>query len=182
MTAKPEPLPLAFRGVTYTVKLSARQAKASAGAATKTILSDVSGICQAGHVTAIMGPSGAGKTSLLDVLAGRVSATGELALGQKYPCTPTDIQRRAAYVQQDDAILASQTVAEALRMAADLTLPAGTSSSMRAQRTQEVLETFRLEGCADTLVGDPVGQLKGISGGERKRLAVAMGAVRENRL
>ena len=131
----------------------------------------------------IMGPSGAGKTSLLDVLAGRANAsTGQMSLGSKVPCDPSDVQRRAAYVQQDDAIMASQTVREALQMAANLTLPHDTPLAERVSRTETLLRTFHLEGCADTIVGDPVGRLKGISGGERKRLAVAMGAVREPRL
>merc|ERR1719262_1185276 len=45
-----------------------------------------------------------------------------------------------------------------------------------------VLKTFQLTGCADTIVGDPVGKLKGLSGGERKRTAVAMSAVREPKI
>lgn len=175
------PLPLAFRDITYKVAVKG-PAKGDKGASTKTILKGLSGVCEPTRVTAIMGPSGAGKTSLLDVLAGRVGAAGMISLGPKPRATPADIQRRAAYVQQDDAIMASQTVAEALRMAADLTLPAETPAAERAALTQQLLTTFHLDGCAGTLVGDPIGQLKGISGGERKRLAVAMSAVREPRL
>lgn len=43
---------------------------------------------------------------------------------------------------------------------------------------EEILKTFSLERCGDTIVGDPVGSMKGVSGGERKRCAVAMSAVR----
>lgn len=175
-------LPIVFRNICYTVKRR-REKGSPDGASTLTVLNDISGLAKPGRVMVIMGPSGAGKTSLLDILAGRaVPSCGQMALGSKSPCFPVDVQRRAAYVQQDDAIMASQTVREALRMAANLTLPRGTSQAERQQRTDTLLKTFHLEGCADTIVGDPVGRLKGISGGERKRLAVAMGAVREPRL
>ena len=180
LASKPQPLALAFRNISYTVALKGRAAKK--GATAKTILKGISGVCQPGRVMAIMGPSGAGKTTLLDVLAGRVRAHGELALGPKSRATPRDIAQRAAYVQQDDAIMASQTVREALQMAADLTLPRGTTSKERVALCEQLIATFHLTGAADTIVGDPVGRLKGISGGERKRLAVAMGAVREPQL
>ena len=175
-------LPIVFRNICYTVKRR-REKGSPDGASTLTVLNDISGLAKPGRVMVIMGPSGAGKTSLLDILAGRtVPSCGQMALGSKSPCFPVDVQRRAAYVQQDDAIMASQTVREALRMAANLTLPRGTSQAERQQRTDALLKTFHLEGCADTIVGDPVGGLTGISGGERKGLAVALGAVRDPRL
>ena len=45
-----------------------------------------------------------------------------------------------------------------------------------------IMKTFQLEGCADTQVGDPIGKVKGLSGGERKRCAVAMAAIREPKI
>lgn len=173
-----EPLALAFKNITYSVQLK----RAKDGAKTKQIIDDVSGVCTPGKVLAIMGPSGAGKTTLLDILAGRLLAAGELALGQKLHATPLDIARRAAYVQQDDAILASQTVREALQMAADLTMPRGTSRTERVGLVDKLLSSFHLQAAAETIVGDPLGRLRGISGGERKRLAVAMNAVRSPQL
>ena len=44
----------------------------------KTILNDISGSMKGGEVCALMGPSGAGKTSLLNVLAGRVRTRGKV--------------------------------------------------------------------------------------------------------
>jgi len=146
----------------------------------KQILQDINGVARQGKLLAIMGPSGAGKTSLLDILAGRrLQSSGELILGAQSEVSPAEIRRRSAYVQQDDAIMASQTVREAITMSALLTLPRNMPKSEKVQRAQETMKTFSLEGCADTIVGDPVGRLKGISGGERKRCAVAMNAVRE---
>lgn len=180
VTPPSDGLPLWFRQIGYAVQVPKRQDKE---ASTKQILNSVSGVCKAGRVLAIMGPSGAGKTSLLDILAGRKpQSMGQLCLGHKVGCGPEDIRRQAAYVQQDDAIMASQTVREALHMAALLTLPRELSRAEKVQKAEEVLRTFSLEGCADTIVGDPVGTIKGISGGERKRCAVAMSVMREPRI
>jgi ABC-type multidrug transport system ATPase subunit len=146
----------------------------------KQILQDINGVARQGKLLAIMGPSGAGKTSLLDILAGRrLQSSGELTLGTQNDVSPAEIRRRSAYVQQDDAIMASQTVREAITMAALLTLPRNMPKDEKIRRAEATMKTFSLEDCAETLVGDPVGRLKGISGGERKRCAVAMNSVHE---
>jgi len=166
-----------FHSIEYIVKVPKRKA---IPAHEKNILRQVTGVCQAGRLMAIMGPSGAGKTSLLDILAGRKNASaGSLVLGETAVTNPRQISKNAAYCQQDDAIMASQTVREAIRMAALLTLPNAMSYGVKVEKAEQAIKTFALQGCADTLVGDPVGKLKGISGGERKRCAVAMNAVRE---
>ena len=101
-TSTAEGLALAFRDISYTVKLKRKNRE---GKSTKCVLSGLTGVCQPGRVMVIMGPSCAGKTSLLDVLAGRANAsTGQMSLGSKVPCDPSDVQRRAAYVQQDDIL------------------------------------------------------------------------------
>jgi len=53
----------------------------------KTILDGVSGIAEPGELHAIMGPSGGGKTSLLNTLSRRLKITeGKILLnGQKLP-------------------------------------------------------------------------------------------------
>lgn len=71
-----EHVTISFKNIKYEVKLGKNK--------TRTILNNVSGICLPGNVTAIMGGSGAGKTSLLNILARRVengrnvTLTGEL--------------------------------------------------------------------------------------------------------
>lgn len=173
---------LGFRNLIYTVDIKTKAKKTDAPT-TKTIISDCSGVCRAGRLLAIMGPSGAGKTSLLDILAGRKSQSGgELSLGQGSPASPMQIQRYASYVQQDDAIMPTQTAREALVMAALLTLPRTMPTQEKLSRVDAIMKTFHLEGCANTPVGDPIGKVKGLSGGERKRCAVAMSAIREPKI
>mmetsp|Transcript_50052 Transcript_50052/g.89833 ORF Transcript_50052/g.89833 Transcript_50052/m.89833 type:complete len:652 (-) Transcript_50052:66-2021(-) len=173
-------LSLTFRDLSYAVDIKKTK---EVPAHQKQILQGLSGACKAGRLLAIMGPSGAGKTSLLDILAGRkCHSSGQICLGANSHTKPSDIAKQAAYVQQDDAIMASQTVREAIQMAALLTLPASQPYATKIQKAEHLLELFHLTNCADTVVGDPVGTVKGISGGERKRCAVAMNAVREPRI
>jgi ABC-type multidrug transport system ATPase subunit len=180
---------LAFSDITRTVNVKpvSKQVKGDGSEETsstpaKVILSNVSGKCEIGRLQAIMGPSGAGKTTLLDILAGRrAQNAGKLMLNGETASAPM-IRKHAAYVQQDDAIMASQTAREAVQMAALLTLPREMSRASKLERAEKVLADFQLDGCADTPVGDPVGRMKGLSGGERKRCAVAMAAVREPKI
>lgn len=67
-----------------------------------------------GSLTALMGPSGAGKTSLLDVLAGRrggMLVGGELLVNGA-PATPSLLRGTVGYVTQEDVLPASSTVFE----------------------------------------------------------------------
>jgi len=59
----------------------------AAGGESKTILDQISGVANAGEVLAIMGPSGGGKTSLLNSLSRRQNITsGKILLnGKKLP-------------------------------------------------------------------------------------------------
>ncbi len=87
---------LQFRGVTFEIPLR--------GGGTKRILSDVSGWCAPGAVTALSGPSGGGKTTLLDALGSCIYG-GRLAGTVLVDGTPADVWRAqpghtAAYVQQ----------------------------------------------------------------------------------
>lgn len=62
-----------FRDVRFSVEVSKTKAAIMGGqAGTKEILRGVSGAVESGQILAIIGPSGAGKTSLLDVLVGKV--------------------------------------------------------------------------------------------------------------
>ena len=78
----------------------------------------------------------------------------------------------SGYVMQDDLVHAMLTVHETLMYTAALRLPAGTEFQERLRRCDECLKTMGIEYCRDVIVGDS--RNKGISGGERKRLCVAM--------
>ncbi|KJE97893.1 hypothetical protein CAOG_07972 [Capsaspora owczarzaki ATCC 30864] len=192
VTVKPNTYPAAKAGDKATAPAASASASASidvdVGAAAapaprgkkqllveKKILKGVTGSFESARFTAIMGASGAGKTSLLNVLAGEVAAgtvDGTVSVnGQEID--PGRVMRRiAGFVFQDDIILGTMTVREAITMSALLRLPRSLALETKMARVETVIQLLRLDKCADTLIGSA--HVKGVSGGERKRAAVAM--------
>ncbi|XP_012485367.1 ABC transporter G family member 13 isoform X1 [Gossypium raimondii] len=140
---------------------------------TRRLLDGVTGCAQPGRIMAIMGPSGSGKSTLLDALAGRLSGnvvmTGNVLLNGK--------KKRLdygsfAYVTQEDILLGTLTVRETITYSAQLRLP----SSLTRQDIDGIVEgtitEMGLQECADRLIGN--WHLRGISGGEKKRLSIAL--------
>ncbi|KAF7833699.1 ABC transporter G family member 15-like [Senna tora] len=139
----------------------------------KRLLDRLSGYAEPNRIMAIMGPSGSGKSTLLDALAGRlprnVVMTGNVLLNGKKKRLDYGV---AAYVTQEDTLLGTLTVRETLSYSANLRLP----STMTNQEITEIVEgtimEMGLQDCADRLIG--VWHLRGISGGEKKRLSIAL--------
>ena len=126
-----------------------------------------------------MGPSGAGKTSLLNILAGRARSSGRLSVTSdvrfnNYRVDPTDISVRKliAFVAQDDSLQVTSTPREAIYFSAKLRLPRSTKESQLLKLTERMITELGLTSCADTMVGGEL--IKGISGGERKRASVGV--------
>lgn len=141
----------------------------------KNILTNVSGSITGGF-WAIMGASGGGKTTLLSTLSLRLDPTymditGEFRLnGREY--SRNVLKAMSAYVMQDDLLHAELTVEETLNYAAQLRMGAGTSLETRTKRINEVIKLMGIEHCRHVIIGNS--RRKGISGGERKRVSVAM--------
>jgi ABC-type multidrug transport system ATPase subunit len=118
-----------------------------------------------------MGPSGAGKTSLLHVLAGVLpQCSGQELRGvMSGALYASGALHDAAFVGQDDTFHAHLSVRETLELAAKLRL-AGTSEATRRERVADVLRQLHLLHCCESRVGSA--RERGISGGERRRLAL----------
>ncbi|XP_055027065.2 broad substrate specificity ATP-binding cassette transporter ABCG2c isoform X1 [Misgurnus anguillicaudatus] len=140
----------------------------------KQILKDVSGIMKPG-MNAIMGPTGSGKTSLLDVIAGRKDPKG-LKSGQVLvdnTIVTSDLRLSSAYVVQNDILMGTLTVRENLAFSANLRLSLKEySSSDKEMRVNSVIQELGLKDCADTKIGTVF--LRGVSGGEKKRCSIGM--------
>jgi ABC-type multidrug transport system ATPase subunit len=101
------------------------------------LLHDVSGAFRPGILTALMGVSGAGKTTLMDVLAGR--KTGGYIEGSinisGYPKNQTTFARVSGYCEQNDIHSPYVTVYESLLFSAWLRLPSDISTQTRKVST-----------------------------------------------
>ena len=140
------------------------------------VLDSVSGSVESGELCAIMGPSGSGKSSLLNVLAGRSATGGNVKVngtvkvgGSKV--NPVQFRKQIAYVMQDDALMATATPREAIRFSAALRMTNVTEDE-REDAVTNTLKALGIEECADTYIGNAL--LKGISGGQRKRTSVGI--------
>nr|QAA95933.1 ATP-binding cassette sub-family G member 17 [Diaphorina citri] len=141
----------------------------------KHILKNVTGVAYPGELLAIMGSSGAGKTTLLNTLTFRNSSSiivnGQRAVNG-IPINSTTLASLSAYVQQDDLFIGTLTVREHLIFQALVRMDRHIPVYQRMQRVEEVIADLALSKCQNTVIGTP-GRLKGISGGEMKRLSFA---------
>ena len=145
----------------------------------KQILDNCWGEVPEKEITAILGPSGAGKTSLLNILAGRATTRGKLRVSadvrlNNYSVDPTKqaVRKQIAFVPQDDSLQITATPREAIRFSAKMRLSAKTSETELDALTSVMLSELGLKDCKDTIIGGAL--VKGISGGERKRTAVGV--------
>ena len=139
----------------------------------KAILKDVNASISSGTVTAIVGSSGSGKTTVLNTLSRRVSGarlktTGDILYNGSAELSTV----RSAYVMQHDILLPTLTVRETLNYAAELRLPSPTTKEERRKVVEEVILELGLKECADTRIGNNVH--RGCSGGEKRRTSLAV--------
>lgn len=136
-----------------------------------------SGVVPSGQVCGILGPSGAGKTSLLSAIAG-ISPSSSMITGQvwqysKQPQARTNISLEVlspyhiAWLEQRDNFFEMLTVQETLRLAAYLELP-HLSETQRHALVKAKIQALGLSHVVHTRVQ------QGLSGGERRRLSVAL--------
>ncbi|XP_027189920.1 ABC transporter G family member 22-like isoform X2 [Cicer arietinum] len=137
----------------------------------KDILNGISGSVNPGEVLALMGPSGSGKTTLLNLLGGRLSKTtigGSITYNdQSYS---KFLKSRIGFVTQDDVLFPHLTVKETLTYAARLRLPNTLTKEQKEKRALDVIYELGLERCQDTMIGGSF--VRGVSGGERKRVCI----------
>ncbi|KAK0603562.1 hypothetical protein LWI29_006285 [Acer saccharum] len=137
------------------------------------ILQGLTGYAEPGKVLAIMGPSGCGKSSLLDALAGRLSSntqqSGEILInGHK----ETLAFGTSAYVTQDDTLMTTLTVKEAIYYSAQLQLPDSMSKSQKKERAEITIKEMGLQDSMDTRIGGWT--KKGLSGGQKRRVSICI--------
>lgn len=139
----------------------------------KTILNHVTGTVRPGELLAIMGASGAGKSTLLDILARKnKSGTVDGTFYVNGREIPDDAFRRVTgYVDQEDTLLPTLTVYEAVLLSALLRLPRDMSRQAKVFRTLETMNELGILGIKDSRIGES--GKRSISGGEKRRVSIA---------
>ncbi|VVB00574.1 unnamed protein product [Arabis nemorensis] len=141
--------------------------------ATKRLLNGVNGCGEPNRILAIMGPSGSGKSTLLDSLAGRLA--GNVVMSGKVLVNGK--KRRldfgaSAYVTQEDVLLGTLTVRESIAYSAHLRLPSKLTRKEISDIVEATITEMGLQECSDRTIGN--WHMRGISGGEKKRLSIAL--------
>jgi len=138
------------------------------------ILEGVSGEFKAGRMCAILGPSGAGKTSLMNVLCGKASyahVSGTVRFNG-VEGNYEEYKTVMGFVPQDDIVHEGLTVGEQIRFSADLRNPKEMTDSRRKLIYEDVLEVMQLSNIQNSIVGGL--EKRGISGGQRKRVSIGL--------
>lgn len=144
------------------------------GGQTVNVVNDVTGRLCSGTMTALMGGSGAGKTSLLNSLCGRAyygETTGTIMInGQE--ASIDSIKDQVGFVPQDDIVYAELTVLENLMFSGKFRLPKGTPDEAIEELAESTLANLGLSRVANSPVGDV--HRRGVSGGEKKRVNIGL--------
>ncbi|KAM0973866.1 hypothetical protein ACFX2C_017131 [Malus domestica] len=169
-----EPLSIAFNEIRYAVDMPQEMKAEGITENRLELLKGVSGAFRPGVLTALMGVSGAGKTTLMDVLAGRKTGgyiEGNITISG-YPKNQETFARISGYCEQTDIHSPHVTVYEALIYSAWLRLPPEVDSPTRKMFIEEVMELVELTSIKEALVGLP--GVNGLSTEQRKRLTIAI--------
>ncbi|TVU30537.1 hypothetical protein EJB05_22167, partial [Eragrostis curvula] len=145
----------------------------------KKLLQCVTGKLSPGRVTAIMGPSGAGKTTFLNAVLGKTSGYKKdgLVLINGKPGSMQSYKKIIGFVPQDDIVHGNLTVEENLWFSLCCRLTKGMSKSYKVVVLERVIGSLGLQEIRNSLVGTV--EKRGISGGQRKRVNVGIEMVME---
>uniref|UniRef100_A0A0D6QSH6 ABC transporter domain-containing protein n=1 Tax=Araucaria cunninghamii TaxID=56994 RepID=A0A0D6QSH6_ARACU len=169
-----QPLAMAFDNVNYYVDMPSEMKQQGVSEDRLQLLRGVSGSFRPGVLTCLMGVSGAGKTTLMDVLAGRKTGgyiEGSITISG-YPKKQETFARVSGYCEQNDIHSPYVTVHESLVYSAWLRLPADVDKQTKEMFVEEVMELVEIKNLRGALVGLP--GVNGLSTEQRKRLTIAV--------
>eukprot|EP00742_Colponemidia_sp_Colp-10_P017271 GILJ01019851.1.p1 GENE.GILJ01019851.1~~GILJ01019851.1.p1 ORF type:complete len:1409 (-),score=187.18 GILJ01019851.1:37-3678(-) len=170
-----QPMNLVWRDLKYYVTVKNIDDKSGkTGTVRKPLLSGVNGFSKPGTLTALMGSSGAGKTTLMDVIAGRKTAgtvEGDILVNGRL-MKRRRFNRLMGYVEQTDIHMTNATVKEALHFSARLRLPRSVTDTQRIRFVEEVMDILELTQLSNRVLGDI--HTPGLSPGELKRVTIGV--------
>ncbi|CAA2949075.1 ABC transporter G family member 36-like [Olea europaea subsp. europaea] len=168
------PLAMSFDTVNYFVDMPPEMKEQGVTEDKLRLLCEVTGAFRPGVLTALMGVSGAGKTTLMDVLAGRKTGgyiDGDIGISG-FPKIQETFARISGYCEQNDIHSPQVTVQESLIYSAFLRLPKEVSKEEKMTFVDEVMDLVELDNLKDAIVGIP--GVTGLSTEQRKRLTIAV--------
>jgi ABC transport system ATP-binding/permease protein len=171
MITKPEDLKREVRVDVYKVSRKLKNGN--------TILDDISLSIYPKEMVALMGPSGAGKTSLLELITGQVlPSDGDILLnGVSLKENWDEFRYLIGYVPQEDIMHRDLTIYEVLYHNAKMKLPCDIPDKAVQATVENLLSKMGLAHIKDSLIGGE--RIRGISGGQRKRVNIAIELITE---
>ena len=140
----------------------------------KPVLQGVTGSIHSGRVTAVMGPSGAGKTTFMTTLAGKAyygDQKGTILLnGKDEPLSK--YKNIVGFVPQEDVMMRDMSVKENLAHSAHLRLSNDSTNIQRRDAVNHAIDILNLYDVRHSLIGDE--NTRGVSGGQRKRVNIGI--------
>ncbi|XP_057766257.1 pleiotropic drug resistance protein 1-like [Salvia miltiorrhiza] len=169
-----QPHSITFQDIHYSVDMPQEMKGHGVAEDKLELLKGINGALRPGVLTALMGVTGAGKTTLMDVLSGRKTTgyiSGTITISG-HPKKQETFARIAGYCEQTDIHSPHLTIYDSLLYSACLRLPPEVDSATRKMFIEEVMELVELSEIRDGLVGLP--GVNGLSPEQRKRLTVAV--------
>lgn len=169
-----QPLAISFQNIQYFVDMPVETKERGVTEKRLHLLKDITGAFRPGVLTALMGVSGAGKTTLMDVLSGRKTGghtEGDIRISG-FPKVQKTFARISGYCEQNDVHSPQVTVHESLIFSCWLCLAPEIDSKTKKLFVCEVMQLVELDGLKDALVGIP--GVSGLSTEQRKRLTIAV--------
>ena len=166
---------ITWRNLTYTIQIGNNKKQKTS----KKVLDDMTGAAMPRHFVALMGPTGSGKTSLLNCLSGRIpkkdgTLTGEILVDGKARNEKIYRSRQVAYVMQEELLFPHLTVMETFMLHAKLRLPQSMKIEEKTRMVRSLILELGLKAVENSKIGRPGGFPRGLSGGERKRANIGI--------
>lgn len=162
----------AIEGTTFGLSFAFNDLRFQPKAASRPILEHVTGCINAGTLVGIMGGSGAGKSTFVNVLMGKQPQTGGLVKVNGAPAKVATYKKMIGYVPQDDVVLPELTVRENILHSARIRLPSNWSDEDIQEHVDVLIDCLELQHVKYSLVGSTAAPV--ISGGQRKRVSIGM--------
>ncbi|MDD3253283.1 MAG: ATP-binding cassette domain-containing protein [Lachnospiraceae bacterium] len=159
------------------ISLTVQHLGKTVGGGRKTLLHDVNLQIESNEFVAIIGGSGAGKTTLMNAISG----FDRKITGQVY-CNGLDLLSNfkylkaiIGYVPQEDIIYQNLTLRKMLEYTAKLKMPDDVTKQERNRQIENVLEMVELKPQENTYI-------RKLSGGQKKRASIAVELLADPRL